>query len=162
MPTVTSNDIFDAVHGIFQSMLGTEPRLHSAERTEQPLKNPGVVAIVGYAGEHEGTVIFGCGKPLAASLAELMLMEEDLDPDGEEVDDAMGEIANMVAGQLKNLVCKTGNEVQLSIPVIIHDGDYRLQVPDGYERWLLTAFHVDGEPFFVELITTGLAVDPCA
>jgi len=154
VPTVTSNDIYDAVHGIFQSMLGVEPTLHAAERTDRPMKNAGVAAIVGYAGEHEGTVIFSCGKPLAASLAELMLMEEDLDPDGEEVDDAMGEIANMIAGQCKNLVCPKGNEVQLSIPVIIHDGDYRLQVPDGYERWLLTAFHVDGEPFFVELITS--------
>jgi chemotaxis protein CheX len=154
MPTVTSNDIYDAVHGIFQSMLGTEPRLHSAERTDESQKNAGVAAVVSYAGEHEGTVVFSCGKPLAVSLAELMLMEEGLDPDGDEVDDAMGEIANMIAGQIKNLVCRKGNEVQLSIPVILHDGDYRLQVPAGYERWLITAFHVDEQPFFVELVTS--------
>lgn len=153
MATVTSNDIYGAVHEIFQSMLGVEPVLHAVVRTDQALKNAGVAAIVGYAGEHEGTVIFTCGKPLAASFAELMLMEEGLDPDGEEVDDAMGEIANMIAGQVKNLVCEKGNEVQLSMPVIIHDGDYRLQVPAGYERWLLTADHAGGERFFVEWIT---------
>ena len=154
MPTVTADDVFGAVYGIFQSMLGVEPQLHSTQRTNNALKNAGVAAIVSYAGEHEGTVIFTCGRPLATTLAELMLMDEGLAPDGPEVDDAMGEIGNMIAGQIKNLICDRGNEVQLSIPVIIHDGDYRLQVPAGYDRWLLSAFHVDGEPFFVELVSS--------
>ncbi|RMF87589.1 MAG: chemotaxis protein CheX [Nitrospirae bacterium] len=154
MPAVTSDDIYQAVHEIFQSMLGVEPELRTLEREEAPLHNQGIAAIVGYAGESEGSVVFTCGLELAAQLAGLMLMEEGLDPESEEVDDAVGEIANMVAGQLKNLVCEGGNEVQLSIPVIVRDGDYRLPVPDSYDRWRLTCFHVDGSPFYVEMVSS--------
>jgi chemotaxis protein CheX len=153
MPAMTTAAIHDAVHGIFQSMLGIEPSLHALERADRPLKNAGIAAIVGYAGEHEGTVVFICGRSVATQLAEAMLMEDGLDPDSEEVDDAMGEIANMIAGQLKNLICKGGNEVQLSIPVILREGDYRLHVPEYYERWRLTAIHTNGEPFYVEMVS---------
>jgi chemotaxis protein CheX len=150
---MTSAAIFDAVHGIFQSMLGIEPGLQALERVDRPLGNTGISAIVGYAGEHEGTVVLICGRTVATQFAEAMLMEDSLDPDSEEVDDAMGEIANMIAGQLKNLVCTGGNEVQLSIPIIVREGDYRLQVPADYERWRLTAVHSNGEPFFVEMVS---------
>jgi chemotaxis protein CheX len=153
MPAMTSTAIYDAVHGIFQSMLGIEPALHALERVDRPLKNAGIAAIVGYAGEHEGTVVLICGATVATQFAEAMLMEEGIDPHSEEVDDAMGEIANMIAGQLKNLVCSGGNEVQLSIPVIVREGDYRLQVPEDYERWRLTAAHTNGEPFYVEMVS---------
>lgn len=153
MPAMTSAAIYDAVHGIFQSMLGIEPTLHALERVEHPMKNAGIAAIVGYAGEHEGTVVLICGMSVATQFAEAMLMEEGIDPDSEEVDDAMGEIANMIAGQLKNLLCSGGNEVQLSIPVMLREGEYRLQVPEDYERWRLTAMHTNGEPFYVEMVS---------
>ncbi len=153
MPTVTSHDIYEAVHEIFQSMLGVEPQLESLEHRGEALHNQGVAAIVGYAGESEGSVIFTCDLELAAKLAGLMLMEE-VDPASEDVDDAMGEIGNMIAGQLKNLVCDGGDEVQLSIPVIVRNGDYRLPIPDSYDRWRLTCFHVDGAPFYVEMVSS--------
>jgi chemotaxis protein CheX len=153
MRTMTSTAIYDAVHSIFQSMLGIEPVLQTIERTDQFVKNAGIAAIVGYGGDHEGTIAFICSRKVAAQLAEAMLMEDGLDPESEEVDDAMGEIANMIAGQLKNLVCQEGDEVQLSIPVIVRGGDYRLQVPNDYERLRMTAHHTNDQPFFVELVS---------
>jgi len=154
MPTVTAHDIYQAVQGIFQSMLGVEPRLESLKHQEEPLHNQGIAAIVGYAGESDGSVIFTCSLDLAAKLAGLMLMEEAVTPESEEVDDAVGEIGNMIAGQLKNLVCESGNEVQLSIPVIVRQGNYHLPIPDSYDRWRLTCFHVDGAPFYVEMVSS--------
>jgi len=154
MPTVTSNDIYTSVQGIFQSMLEVEPQLASLEHEDEVLRNQGIAAIVGYAGESEGSVIFTCSTELAARLAELMLMEEEIDPESADVDDAVGEIGNMIAGQLKNLVCESGDEVQLSIPVIIREGNYRLPVPDSYDRWRLTCFHVNGAPFYVEMVSS--------
>jgi len=154
MPTVTSHDIYQSVQGIFQSMLGVEPQLESLEHEDEALHNQGIAAIVGYAGESDGSVIFTCSMDLAAKLAGLMLMEEEVDPESEDVDDAVGEIGNMIAGQLKNLVCEGGNEVQLSIPVIVREGNYRLSVPDSYDRWRLTCFHVDGAPFYVEMVSS--------
>jgi len=154
MPTVTSHDIYQSVQGIFQSMLGVEPRLESLQHKEEPLHNQGIAAIVGYAGEVDGSVIFTCSVKLAATLAGLMLMEDDVDPESEDVDDAVGEIGNMIAGQLKNLVCENGNEVQLSIPVIIREGNYHLQISDSYDRCRLTCSHVDGAPFYVEMVSS--------
>jgi len=155
MPIVTSHEIYGAVHEIFQSMLGVEPELKALGREVDSLPNQGIAAIVGFAGESEGSVIFTCTTDLAASLAGLMLMEEEVDRDSEEVDDAMGEIGNMIAGQLKNLLCESGNEVKLSIPIVVRNGDYRISVPDTYERWRLTCLQVEGAPpFFVELVSS--------
>jgi hypothetical protein len=83
-----------------------------------------------------------------------MLMEEDVDPESEDVDDAMGEITNMVAGQLKNMVCAPAAEAQLSIPVILRDGHYRLQVPESYDRWCLTATDGTGDAFDVVMVSS--------
>ena len=154
MPTVTSNDIYAAVHKIFQMMLGAQPQFQSIKRESSPAPNQGIAAIVGYAGESEGSVIFTCSMELAAKLAGLMLMEEEIDPESADVDDAMGEISNMVAGQLKDLACEGGDEAQLSIPVVVRQGDYRLSVPDSYDRWRLTCIHDDGTPFCVEMVSS--------
>ncbi len=154
MPTVTSHDIYESVLGIFQSMLGVEPQLKSLEHEDEALHNQGIAAIVGYTGETEGSVIFTCATDLAAKLAALMLMEDEIDPASADVDDAVGEIGNMIAGQLKNLVCEGGNEVQLSIPVIVREGNFRISVPDSYDRWRLTCFHIDSAPFYVEMISS--------
>lgn len=154
MPAVTSHDIYTSVLKIFESMLGVEPQFVSLEQEKTALHNQGIAAIVGYTGETEGSVIFTCDPTLAAKLAALMLMEDAIDPASADVDDAMGEIGNMVAGQLKNLVYESGNEVQLSIPVVIRNGDYRLQIPDVYDRWCLTCCHADGTPFYVEMVSS--------
>jgi len=153
MATVTAPDLYRAVSGIFQSMLGVQPHLHALARAHAPLVNQGIAAIVGYAGEREGSVIFSCTTDLAAKLAGLMLMEEPLPQEDDAVDDAMGEIGNMIAGSIKSLVCVGKTEAQLTLPVVVRQGGYHLPHPSSYDRWRLTCTHADGLPFYVEMVS---------
>ncbi len=72
----------------------------------------------------------------------------------EEVDsdswDALGEIANMIAGNFKGKLSGVGNHCMLSVPTIIVGTDYGLvRSPEATPSRLI--FHFDGKPLWVTL-----------
>ena len=50
----------------------------------------------------------------------------DLYKVGNDVEDAFGEIANMVAGNFKNKIPGIGDGCMLSVPTVVSGSDYRL------------------------------------
>ena len=53
----------------------------------------------------------------------------EVEEDGGDIQDALGEIANMVAGEMKQAVSPKGTEVQLSTPSVVYGEKYTLDVP---------------------------------
>jgi len=84
-----------------------------------------VTAMVGLAGQLCGVLSVRCNTKAAALMTSKML---GVAPNkvGPEVADAVGEIANMVAGNFKNKISGLSEGCMLSPPTVITGSDYRL------------------------------------
>jgi chemotaxis protein CheX len=104
---------------VFELMLGCN--LTVPETPSVPQLN--VTSMVGLAGKLCGVLTVRCDRKSAALMTSKMLGVE-LEKVGEQITDAMGEIANMVAGNFKNKISDLGNNCMLSTPTVITGGDY--------------------------------------
>lgn len=109
-----------------------------------------VTAMVGFKGLFHGLVSLHCPEALALRIAGGML---GIDPSGidDDVRDAMGEVVNIVGGEVKRLLSPGGLEVALSPPSVYHGDDDRCDgTPDGQEG-LLCAYLHEGERLLVRV-----------
>lgn len=124
--------IDQAVCEIFSSMLFMEVKA----LPDAPVANPQqrtLSGMLGFAGNLQGTVIIHLPAPVAVAITNAFL-ELDLDEVNDEVKDAIGELANMVAGGIKYLLPDQGPDVQLSIPSIISGRGYTCDAAGKAER----------------------------
>ncbi|HEX9006641.1 MAG TPA: chemotaxis protein CheX [Bacteroidota bacterium] len=82
-----------------------------------------VTAMVGFAGFFNGVVSVHASEALAMKFTSQML-GIDVDEVGEDVVDALGEIANMIGGSFKHHLSRGGEEVKLSTPSVITGKEY--------------------------------------
>jgi chemotaxis protein CheX len=67
----------------------------------------------------------------------------------DDVKDALGELANMLAGSIKTSLADDGKEIKLSIPSAICGEEYTVDCfVEGH--WAGIPFHADGGEFLVE------------
>jgi chemotaxis protein CheX len=108
-----------AAREVFELMLGCKLTVQEAP-SDAKLE---ITAMVGLAGKLCGVFRIRCDAKVAALIASKML-GIDVDKVGAETSDAMGEIANMVAGNFKNKISGLGDTCMLSPPTIITGSDY--------------------------------------
>lgn len=108
---------------IFETMVSMTPE-SVAPAADPPAFNRPVTGLLGFTGTRNGTVVVGSSEILAKTIAAKMLMMEPGDfADFGEAADAYGEIVNMLAGNFKNAWVANGNEMHLSVPTVIHNGE---------------------------------------
>jgi chemotaxis protein CheX len=110
-----------AAREVFELMLGC--KLTVRETAEDVTQD--VTAMVGLAGQLCGVLSVRCDGKTAALMTSKMLGVA-LDKVGPEVQDALGEICNMVAGNFKNKIAGLGDGCMLSPPTVITGSDYDL------------------------------------
>jgi CheY-specific phosphatase CheX len=110
-----------AAKEVFELMLSCE--LTVAATAEEPILD--VTAMVGLAGQLSGVMSVRCNTKAAELMTSKML---GVAPDkvGPQVADALGEIANMVAGNFKNKISGLAEGCMLSPPTVIIGNDYNL------------------------------------
>jgi len=118
-------DVRRIVEDVFRSMLDTQVK-HCPE-AGSPASGT-VTASVHFAGEWKGAVLLQC-KPAQAFVftSRLMAGVKPLRIDAD-VRDALGELANMLGGNLKS-VLPTG--VVLSMPSVVDGSDYAVHICGG-------------------------------
>ena len=82
-----------------------------------------ISSMVGLAGTYNGLVSLHMSSDLAVKTASDMLGLEVSEVNGD-VNFALGEITNMIAGSFKNHISKGGLDVHLSIPTVIYGKEY--------------------------------------
>jgi chemotaxis protein CheX len=80
-------------------------------------------AMVGLAGQLCGVITMRSTAKSAVLMASKMLGVDPKDAD-QQTWDAMGEVANMIAGNFKNKLTGLGDKCMLSVPTVITGGDY--------------------------------------
>jgi len=99
-------------------------------------------------GAWEGAVTVHCSEQLAKILTASMFMVDPQDTTAEEVGDALGELANMVGGNVKALLPEP---CRISLPAVADGMDYRLSVP-GARPLTAVTWTCSGEPLMVRLL----------
>ena len=123
-------DLADAtVTEIFKVMFGFDvqaielpiPGFVSVEKDE-------MTAVVGFSGAMRGSCQVRISTQAAQSIASAMLGGAPIDEDDESINDALGELCNMLAGGWKNGVPELSSECALSPPTVISGRDYKVHV----------------------------------
>lgn len=120
-----------------------------------PLKEPitrfhcSVTGMVGLAGTYTGILSIHCPFAMARRITGNML---GMDPDevGDDINDALGEIANMLGGYVKQILSKGGLDINLSIPTVISGEEYTVNAMSD-DDCVVIPFINDGERFLVGL-----------
>ncbi|MDF1552892.1 MAG: chemotaxis protein CheX [Deferrisomatales bacterium] len=112
-----------------------------------------VSGIIGLAGEATGSVAVTFPGTLARRIY-ANLVGEEAGGITEEVCDAIGELANMIAGGAKAELSQQGCNFQIAIPTIVvgkgHTIDHK-----GPGPCLVVPFTLDGEEFWLEVSLAG-------
>ncbi len=144
--------LVSATEEVFDTMLAL--RLHARAPVTGPLEVPAnVVATVAFAGHRRGLVVVYSSLAAARQITSSMLGIPVHEVNGE-VPDAMGEIANMVAGTFRNRLAAVEPPSDISVPTVTIGTDFStLYSSAGFRS--RCPFDMQGEPLSVELILTG-------
>ncbi len=83
-------------------------------------------ATVHITGPCPGAVALSCGADLAAKAAGIMFHLGDVEPTLADMQDALGELANMIGGNVKALFPEG---CRLSLPSVVEGSDYSVRIP---------------------------------
>ena len=150
-------DLHEIAGEIFAAMLQFElvaahaPILPDGDRST-------VTGCVHVTGDWEGAVTFECSELLARRAAATMFALPLDDVSDAEVVDTVGELANMVGGNVKSLL---SGECGLSLPSVSGGSDHRMTIPGALpiDRVAATC---DGQPVVVTLLERVSSSAPVA
>lgn len=149
MPLVQS-DLLQIVSGVWGSVLGMEVQF-TGEREALPQDDPVLSACVQITGAWAGAVTLLCTATAARRAAAVMFgMEADCISSGD-MQDSLGELANMVGGGVKSLLPET---CSLSLPTVVEGNDYTFSIR-GASPIQETTFTYQEQPVRVTLLERG-------
>ncbi len=133
-----------AAQDVFATMLALEIET-GAEYTDDnaPAVSDGVLAFVGIAGSWSGAGAISCSASFACRICNQLLMTEATSVN-EEVLDAVGEVANMIIGNLKSMMEEELGPLGLSIPTVIYGRNFTSRSL-GSNNWTVLPISCDGE-----------------
>ena len=149
---IAPRELAQIVEAVFGSMMSLQVRECA---TRWFAAGDRLTSAVHLAGDWNGAVLFECSRSQAcrfsgrflAAAAPAIDTAKTVDDD---VRDVLGELANMIGGNLK---CELTAGNRLSMPSVVDGSDYSLRVCRAQLRERL-AFRCDGRPFWVTVIAT--------
>lgn len=122
--TVTESEIIEVANAVWDAMLGME--IYEMDPETKLADGPFITATVLITGAFEGGVTLVLPSAVGSQLAALMFGMEADEVSPEEMTDAVGELANMVGGNLKALVPAPA---KLSLPSVAVGDHYTVSFP---------------------------------
>ncbi|HLJ51362.1 MAG TPA: chemotaxis protein CheX [Bryobacteraceae bacterium] len=139
------NELEEIVESVFTAMLGLEV---SSREEKCPVRSGCLTAAVYLTGNWNGAVLAQCFPPAVCRLAGRFLGTPPPEAVDNDVRDVLGELANMIAGNLK---CTMSNGIKLSMPSVVDGCDYALRLCAGHPVSDL-AFETEVGPFWLTLV----------
>lgn len=113
-----------------------------------PLKQS-ITGMVGLAGTHKGVLAVHFPRAVALAVTSNFLGME-VEEINEDVQDAIGEIANMLGGNLKTILSDRGKDIHLSLPSTIFGDEYAFSSQAEVDQIILP-FQTPAGMFYVEV-----------
>jgi len=143
-------NIIDATLEIFDSMLMVTVEPGAVQPADSRSWSDAVSGIIGMAGGHKGILAIHAPNQVAMEITSTFLGLEVEDVN-EDVKDAIGEMANMLAGSVKSCFNGQGEEIKLSIPTAVCGADYKVECATDAEGVMVPFSMPAGGEFAVEL-----------
>ena len=135
---------------IFSSMLMMEiVEVESDESGALPLVDS-ISGVIGLAGTHKGVLAIHLPHVVAIAVTSSFL-GMDVEEMNNDVEDAVGELANMLGGNVKSILSEKGRDINLSLPTTISGRQYDYQSNKEADRTLIR-FRCEPGEFTVELL----------
>lgn len=117
------NSLRTSAREILETMVFVKPTaIDEVPETDSVFRDE-VVGLLGFTGTRNGTFAVRTTESVAKLVAAKMLMMEPEElTDFNEAADGFGELVNMISGNFKNAWVATGNQMDLSVPNVIHKG----------------------------------------
>jgi chemotaxis protein CheX len=142
LPTALAQ-IVDSVFGTMLSMdaaVGETQWYPSGDR---------MTAAVHLTGDWTGALLLECDKSQACLFAGRFLSTDPPSAVDDDVRDVLGELANMIGGNLK---CVLTPGIRLSVPSVVDGGDYSMRICGARIRTRIP-FHCGDGPFWVTVLS---------
>lgn len=131
------NYLSNATMEVFASMIFIDITPESPSGEPMPEIEPNLSSLIGLAGDLKGILAIHCPSAVALGVTAAMLGMEVTELD-EDVKDAIGEIANMVAGGLKESLAAEDKKIELAIPTTVIGKSIRTSGLSGATRAMVT------------------------
>jgi chemotaxis protein CheX len=146
-------ELSDATREVFRTMVFRE--VTEGARTERTAVQTGanVVATVAFTGKTSGLVAVYTTFEAANEITAAMLGIEPADVDGE-LPDAIGELANMIAGSFRTRMAAVRGEAwAISVPTVVVGRDFYTKYVSDVQR-VVCPFQMGPHEVLVELVVT--------
>lgn len=141
--------IIDSTVEIFTSMVMMDITVSDRNLKEKGTLENTITGVVGLAGTHKGVLAVHVPYPVAFAVTGNFLGIE-VNEMNEDVEDAIGEIANMLGGNVKSILSENGRDINLSLPSTVSGKEYGFHTIKGAER-VAIVFQSESGVFQVEL-----------
>lgn len=144
------NEIISGCKDVFSTMLMVELEAVKVDKQEKIEIKSNITSMIGLGGGLKGLLAVHCPSSVAKNITSgfLGMDVEEIDDD---VKDAIGEIANMVAGNLKISYAAVDVNIELAIPTsIVGDSFYVSGIADSTR--VVVPFIMGKDTFWVELM----------
>ncbi len=144
------NEIAIGCKEVFSTMLMVELESEDVVYQKKVEINSNITSMIGLGGGLKGLLAVHCPSSVATKITSAFL-GMDVEEIDDDVKDAIGEIANMVAGNLKVSYAAVDVNIELAIPTsIVGDSFYVSGIADATR--VVVPFSMNNETFWVELM----------
>jgi CheY-specific phosphatase CheX len=140
----------NSTRSVFHTMLSMEVSVVEADPGME-LSGSKIVGCVSFTGDVIGNICVHVSRQFARIMTAAMLgVEVDEVEDDEEIKDVIGEVSNMVGGDMKSKLCDAGLPCVLSIPNVTSGSDFKIE-SKGWMRHEKIAFMQQEQLSMVEV-----------
>lgn len=144
-------EICAATGNVLTTMMALEYRAgQPSPNSAGPGSIGGVSAMVGIVGPWAGTGAVSCEEKMACRLAGAMLMSEYTEVN-DDVLDAMGEVANMIIGNIKTNMEVALGPLALGLPTVTYGQNFSTR-STAKHSWTLVPFTCEGGQVIVQVL----------
>ncbi len=128
------NPFVKATNETFETMLQLELKMGKLVLKEKATKKYDVSGVIGMSGKAQGMIILSFTKLMALKVTS-KLLQKKVKIIGDELCDAIGEIANIVAGYAKKYLEEY--ELKISLPNVIIGTNHHVSIPSGIKSVII-------------------------
>ncbi len=141
--------IIEATREIFSSMVMMDISVEAEDVKDSGKLHDTITGLIGLAGIHKGVLAIHIPHQVAMDITSNFL-GIDIDEINEDVEDAVGELANMLGGSVKTVLAGNGRDIDLSLPSTISGASYHFQPSKDVDK-VVVRFGTPNGSFLVEL-----------
>ena len=146
---VLQEKIIEAAKEIFSTMVMMDISVESDVPQESVALHESISGVIGLTGTHKGVLAIHLPNVVAMTITGSFLGME-VDAINEDVEDAIGELANMLGGNVKTILSEKGRDIDLSMPTTVAGKEYTFEPTKEVER-IIVPLSCETGAFSIEL-----------